>query len=50
MPKAAYLDERTEASVVLSASFLLYLPYNVSLIYACLMHRSRSNVALWGND
>lgn len=50
MPKAAYLGQRTEASMILFASFLPYLPYNISLMYPWVMHRSGSSVALWGNE
>lgn len=50
MPRAAHLGQKTEARVFLSASFLPYLSYNISLMYPQVMHRSGSNIALWGNE
>lgn len=50
MPRAAYLGQKTEARVFLSASFLHYLSYNISLMYPQVMHRSGSSIALWGNE
>jgi len=50
MPEAAYVGQKTEASVFLSASFLPYLSYNISLMYPRVTHRSSSIITLWGNE
>jgi len=49
MPKAAYLGQKTEASMFVSGSFFPYLSYNISLMYPQVMHRSGSIITLCGN-